>query len=199
MSSASKSPCTSFGPIFPSLRSGTLLPLPLRCRRPSLRSWGNFLCRLCGPVLLLQFITVVECFVLPVISSDHHLAIYSSLQHPSLMNLHTCILFADGLCLDEFLTSVVTVAMTFQLPFRAAYEIDHFFSDLAPVLNLACSDPEMVEKTTFLLASFVMVPDTRLSTWGFKPLLFQDSSRELASIARTLPWALKHKSLGPPG
>ncbi|XP_010853016.1 PREDICTED: olfactory receptor 11L1-like, partial [Bison bison bison] len=51
------------------------------------------------------------------------------------------------------------VAMTFQLPFCATYKTNHFFCDLAPVLKLACSDTEIVEKTTFLLASFVtMVP-----------------------------------------
>lgn len=74
------------------------------------------------------------------------------------MNLHTCIMFASGPWLDGFLTPVVTVLMTFQLPSCTAYENGHFFSDLDPLLNLACSDPEVVEKATFLLASFVMVP-----------------------------------------
>uniref|UniRef100_A0A8C9QAK5 Olfactory receptor n=1 Tax=Spermophilus dauricus TaxID=99837 RepID=A0A8C9QAK5_SPEDA len=102
---------------------------------------------------------VVECFLLAAMSYDRYLAICSPLRYPSLMNLHTCVLLAGGSWLGGFLTPVVTVTMTFQLPFCAAYEIDHFFCDLAPVLKLACSDPETVEKTTFLMASFVtMVP-----------------------------------------
>ncbi|XP_065772942.1 olfactory receptor 10A2-like [Muntiacus reevesi] len=102
---------------------------------------------------------VVECFLLTAMSYDRYLAICSPLQYPSLMNLHTRVLLAGGSWLGGFLTPVVTVAMTFQLPFCATYKIDHFFCDLAPVLKLACSDTETVEKTTFLLASFVtMVP-----------------------------------------
>lgn len=102
---------------------------------------------------------VAECFLLAAMSYDRYLAICSPLQYPSLMNLHTCVLLASGSWLGGFLTPVVTVAMTFQLPFCATYTIDHFFCDLAPVLKLACSDTEIVEKTTFLLASFVtMVP-----------------------------------------
>lgn len=67
----------------------------------------------------------------------------------------------------------------------------------------SCTEPglfylEMVEKATFSLASFVLVPGTRLSTWRFRPLLFPPS-RELASRAGILPQALKHKPLGLPG
>lgn len=102
---------------------------------------------------------VAECFLLAAMSYDRYLAICSPLQYPSLMSLHTCILLAGGSWLGGFITPVVTVTMTFQLQFCASNEIDHFFCDLAPVLKLACSDPEEVEKATFLMASFVtMVP-----------------------------------------
>ncbi|XP_006204095.2 olfactory receptor 10A2-like [Vicugna pacos] len=100
---------------------------------------------------------VVECFLLAAMSYDRYLAICSPLQYSSL--IHTRFLFAGGSWLRGFLTPVVTVTMTFQLPFCAAYNIDHFFRDLAPVIELACSDTETVEKTTFILASFItMVP-----------------------------------------
>ncbi|KAM6143303.1 LOW QUALITY PROTEIN: olfactory receptor 11L1-like [Erethizon dorsatum] len=97
---------------------------------------------------------VVECFLLAGTSYDRYLAVCSPLRYSSLMNIRTCVLFADGSS-GGFLTSVVTATMTSQLPFCAAYENDHFFCDLASVLKLACSDPETVEKTTFLMASFV--------------------------------------------
>uniref|UniRef100_A0A8C6CEX8 G-protein coupled receptors family 1 profile domain-containing protein n=1 Tax=Monodon monoceros TaxID=40151 RepID=A0A8C6CEX8_MONMO len=77
---------------------------------------------------------------------EHFLLAAIPLQYPSLMNLHTCILLAGGSWLGEFLTPVVTVTMTFQLPFCPAYKSDHLFCDLTPEI-------------TFLLASFVtMVP-----------------------------------------
>lgn len=102
---------------------------------------------------------VAECFLLAAMSYDHYLAICSFLWYPFLMNLHACVLLAGGSWLSGFLTPVVTVTMIFQLLFCVAYEIDCFFCDLAPVLKLACSDPETMEKTTFLMASFVtMVP-----------------------------------------
>ncbi|KAG8523432.1 Olfactory receptor 11L1 [Galemys pyrenaicus] len=102
---------------------------------------------------------VVECFLLAAMSYDRYLAICSPLQYPTLMNIHMCVLLVGGSWLGGFLTPMLTVTMTFQLPFCAANEIDHFFCDLAPVLKLACSDAEPVEKTTFLMATFVtMVP-----------------------------------------
>ncbi|XP_012873519.1 PREDICTED: olfactory receptor 6B2-like [Dipodomys ordii] len=102
---------------------------------------------------------VVECFLLAAMSYDRYLAICSPLRYPSLMNVYTCVMLAGGSWLGGFLTPVVTVTMTFQLPFCAGYEIDHFFCDLAPVLKLACSDSGTVEMTTFLMASVVtMVP-----------------------------------------
>ncbi|XP_037368713.1 olfactory receptor 11L1-like [Talpa occidentalis] len=102
---------------------------------------------------------VVECFLLAAMSYDRYLAICSPLQYPNLMTIRTCILLAGGSWLGGFLTPVLTVTMTFQLPFCTADEIDHFFCDLAPVLKLACSDSETVAKTTFLMATFVtMVP-----------------------------------------
>ncbi|KAM6151596.1 olfactory receptor 11L1-like [Rhynchocyon petersi] len=102
---------------------------------------------------------VVECFLLAAMSYDRYLAICHPLRYPVLMNFNTCILLAGGSWLGGFLTPVVTVTMAFQLSFCEAYEIDHFFCDLAPLLKLACSDPKTVERTTFLLASFItMVP-----------------------------------------
>ncbi|XP_004686004.1 PREDICTED: olfactory receptor 11L1-like [Condylura cristata] len=100
---------------------------------------------------------VVECFLLAAMSYDRYLAICSPLQYPTLMSIHMCILLAGGSWLGGFLTPVLTVTMTFQLPFCAADEIDHFFCDLAPVLKLACADPKIVEKTTFLMATFVTI------------------------------------------
>ncbi|XP_058905934.1 LOW QUALITY PROTEIN: olfactory receptor 10A2-like [Kogia breviceps] len=102
---------------------------------------------------------VAERFLLAAMSYDRYFAICSPLQYPSLMNLHTRILLAGGSWLGEFLTPMVTVTMTFQLPFCPTYTFDHFFCDPAPVLELVCSDTETVEEATFLLASFVtMVP-----------------------------------------
>ncbi|EHA97468.1 Olfactory receptor 11L1 [Heterocephalus glaber] len=100
-------------------------------------------------------LAVAECFLLAAMSYDRYLAVCSPLRYSSLMNICTCVLFAGGSWLGGFLSPVVTVTMTFQLSFCAAYETDHFFCDLAPVLKLACSDPGKVEKITFLMASFV--------------------------------------------
>uniref|UniRef100_A0A8D2D8H5 Olfactory receptor n=1 Tax=Sciurus vulgaris TaxID=55149 RepID=A0A8D2D8H5_SCIVU len=110
---------------------------------------------------------VAECFLLTAMSYDRYLAIRSPLQYPCLMNLHICVLLAGRSWPDGFLTPVVTVTMTFQLPFCAAYDIDHFFCDLSPVLKLACSDPETVEKTTFLMPPLSQIPSATGKQWTF--------------------------------
>eukprot|EP00069_Balaena_mysticetus_P003555 bmy_04220T0 len=116
-------------------------------------------------------IAVVERFLLAAMSYDRYFAICSPLQYPSLMNVHTCISLAGGSWLGEFLTPVVTVTMTFQLPFCPTYKFDHFFCDLAPVLELVCSDTEAVEETTFLLASFVTVVPFLLTVASYSQIV----------------------------
>ncbi|XP_061035000.1 olfactory receptor 10A5-like [Eubalaena glacialis] len=116
-------------------------------------------------------IAVVERFLLAAMSYDRYFAICSPLQYPSLMNVHTCIPLAGGSWLGEFLTPVVTVTMTFQLPFCPTYKFDHFFCDLAPVLELVCSDTEAVEETTFLLASFVTVVPFLLTVASYSQIV----------------------------
>ncbi|XP_053215884.1 olfactory receptor 10A2-like [Podarcis raffonei] len=102
---------------------------------------------------------VVECYLLAVMSYDRYLAICNPLRYTTIMNIKVCFQMAAGSWISGFLTPIVTIVLTFRLPFCASNEIDHFFCDLSPIIKLSCADPHIAEMTTFILASMVtMVP-----------------------------------------
>uniref|UniRef100_A0A670JE92 Olfactory receptor n=1 Tax=Podarcis muralis TaxID=64176 RepID=A0A670JE92_PODMU len=102
---------------------------------------------------------VVECYLLAVMSYDRYLAICNPLRYTTIMNIKVCFQMAAGSWISGFLTPIMTIVLTFRLPFCASNEIDHFFCVLSPIIKLSCADPHIAEMTTFILASMVtMVP-----------------------------------------
>ncbi|CAM2102724.1 olfactory receptor 10A7-like [Caretta caretta] len=102
---------------------------------------------------------ITECFLLAVMSYDRYVAICSPLRYMAIMNSKVCLQMAAGSWISGFLTPILTIVLTFRLPFCASNEIDHFFCDLAPVIKLSCADAHVAKTTTFIMASVVtMVP-----------------------------------------
>lgn len=109
---------------------------------------------------LLQFyffgsLAVAECFLLAAMSYDRYVAICQPLHYTSTMNARVCIQLAVGSWTGGFLSLVITMPMVSMLPFCASNEIDHFFCDLAPIVNLACGDTRTVRIPAFIIASLV--------------------------------------------
>lgn len=109
---------------------------------------------------LLQFyifgsLAVAECFLLAAMSYDRYTAICHPLHYSSRMNFKMCLLFVVGSWVSGFLSLVVTMPMVSMLPFCESNEIDHFFCDLAPILQLACGDVQKVRIPAFVIASLV--------------------------------------------
>ncbi|XP_066485792.1 olfactory receptor 6F1-like [Tiliqua scincoides] len=109
---------------------------------------------------LLQFyifgsLAVTECFLLAAMSYDRYLAICHPLHYRNIMNMRVCVQLAVGSWVGGFLSLVVTMLMVSLLPFCASNEIDHYFCDLAPIINLACGDTSSVKLPAFIIASLV--------------------------------------------
>ncbi|XP_075700741.1 olfactory receptor 10C1-like [Rhinoderma darwinii] len=93
-----------------------------------------------------------ECFLLALMVFDRYLAINNPLRYTAIMNSRFCCRLAALPWFLGFITSFFPTIFTFLLDFCGPNEVDHFFCDLAPVQNLACSDPFISNMTTSLAA-----------------------------------------------
>ncbi|XP_056417018.1 olfactory receptor 2AP1-like [Hyla sarda] len=94
--------------------------------------------------------TIVECFLLMVMSYDRYQAICNPLHYNSIMNYRFCTILVF---LSWFLGStwpLIAVIPVFYLVFCQSNVIDHFYCDFAPIMELSCSDTSLVEKEVFL-------------------------------------------------
>ncbi|XP_063803793.1 olfactory receptor 6C4-like [Pseudophryne corroboree] len=81
-----------------------------------------------------------ECYLLVAMVFDRHLAINNPLHYPVIMTPIFCYKLVILPWIMGFATISVPVIMTACLEFCGPNVIDHFFCDLAPLQNLACSD-----------------------------------------------------------
>ncbi|XP_072006613.1 olfactory receptor 5G25-like [Engystomops pustulosus] len=99
---------------------------------------------------LIQFylfgaLATTECLLLSVMSYDRYVAICNPLRYSSIMNLRKCLLLVLPCWVLSFSVLLNTTFQVFSLQFCGPNIIDHFFCDLAPLLQLSCSDTSSVE------------------------------------------------------
>ncbi|XP_063302602.1 olfactory receptor 11L1-like [Pelobates fuscus] len=88
---------------------------------------------------------VSECFLLSIMAYDRYLAICHPLRYVTLMNNVLCIKLAIASWLSSFSIVLIDTISITQLQLCGSYIIDHFFCDLTPLLELACSDTYFLE------------------------------------------------------
>ncbi|XP_069819324.1 olfactory receptor 1500-like [Dendropsophus ebraccatus] len=91
-----------------------------------------------------------ECLLLSVMSYDRYVAICNPLRYASIMNFHRCLLLVFWCWVFAFSIMLNTAFQFFKLDFCGSNIIDHFFCDLAPLLQLSCSDTSFVELENLL-------------------------------------------------
>ncbi|XP_074838226.1 olfactory receptor 6C75-like [Carettochelys insculpta] len=93
-----------------------------------------------------------ENLLLTAMSYDRYLAICLPLHYTTLMNGRVCSQLVVGCWLTSLLFCTIVNVFLFQLTFCDSKEIDHFFCDFSPIVNLSCSDTHTLELLTFVLA-----------------------------------------------
>ncbi|XP_069818982.1 olfactory receptor 11L1-like [Dendropsophus ebraccatus] len=88
---------------------------------------------------------LIECMLLAVMSYDRYLAICDPMHYTSIMNQSLPHCLAMICWVVGFLLSMITEILILRLDFCGPNIIDHFFCDLAPLLQLSCSDIKSVE------------------------------------------------------
>ncbi|KAG8560303.1 hypothetical protein GDO81_014903 [Engystomops pustulosus] len=101
---------------------------------------------------------VVECYLLAVMAFDWDLAINNPLHYSTIMNKALCIELAASPWAIGFVLAAIPTVFTARLEFCGPNEVNHFFCDLAPMQNIACSDPlvsNLVTSSTAIFATMV--------------------------------------------
>ncbi|XP_018432216.1 PREDICTED: olfactory receptor 1E5-like [Nanorana parkeri] len=81
-----------------------------------------------------------ECFLLAVMAYDRFVAVCSPLHYTTIINRKVCILLVISSWLASALHSLLHSLMVSSLSFCGVNKVHHFFCDMGPLLQLACSD-----------------------------------------------------------
>ncbi|XP_032007630.1 olfactory receptor 4A8-like [Hylobates moloch] len=81
-----------------------------------------------------------EIFFLVGMAYDCYMAICKPLHYLTIMNRQVCILLLVVAMTGGFLHSVFQIVVVYSLPFCGPNVIDHFFCNMYPLLELACTD-----------------------------------------------------------
>ncbi|KAM6388118.1 olfactory receptor 6B1-like [Pluvialis apricaria] len=98
-----------------------------------------------------------ECVLLSAMAYDRYVAICQPLRYPVIMTYQMCIYLVVVSWFSGFTVSLIKISFISQLKFCGPHVINHFFCDISPLLNLACTDMSLAEMVDFVLALFILL------------------------------------------
>ncbi|KAG8547719.1 hypothetical protein GDO81_027681 [Engystomops pustulosus] len=119
------------------------------------------------------FIALVctECVLLTVMAFDRYVAICNPLHYVTIMNWNFCLLLALGSWFIGFLISLVKVYYISRVTFCLSNVINHFYCDISPILNLACTGMKLAELVDFSLALLILLVPLLLTFVSYSCIL----------------------------
>ncbi|XP_054849815.1 olfactory receptor 6B1-like [Eublepharis macularius] len=112
-------------------------------------------------------LVVAECYLLASMSYDRYLAICKPLQYATLMSRRLCFLLSAASWLCGIMVMTLVISLMSQLKFCGPHEIDHFFCELTPVINLSCSDTTVVTLVGLTVSIIDTVPSCLLTLLSY--------------------------------
>nr|XP_005571166.2 olfactory receptor 6C74 [Macaca fascicularis] len=98
-----------------------------------------------------------EFFLLAAMSFDRYVAICKPLHYTTIMSSRVCNLLVFASWMAGFLIIFPPLLMGLQLDFCAVNTVDHFFCDVSPVLQLSCTDTNVIELMMLLSAILTLL------------------------------------------
>ncbi|XP_065272352.1 olfactory receptor 6N1-like [Emys orbicularis] len=112
-------------------------------------------------------LAATECYLLAAMSYDRYLAICKPLHYSTLMNNRFRLQLAAGSWLNGCLASTVLILFISQLTFCGPNEIDHFYCDPIPLMELSCSDTHLSMLVDFIIISVFTLPPFLLTLMSY--------------------------------
>ncbi|XP_004374114.1 olfactory receptor 6C6-like [Trichechus manatus latirostris] len=100
---------------------------------------------------------VTEFYLLAAMSFDRYVAICKPLHYPIIMSSRVCYQLVLSSWVTGFLIIFPPLVLGLQLDFCASKTIDHFLCDTSPILQLSCTDTQLIELMAFILAVVTLV------------------------------------------
>lgn len=103
------------------------------------------------------FLGATEFFFLATMSYDRYIAICKPLHYASIMNSKVCHQLVLGSWVTGFLVIFPPLIIGLDLDFCASNVIDHFLCDVSPLLQLSCSNTNLLDLMAFILALMTLI------------------------------------------
>ncbi|XP_018427660.1 PREDICTED: olfactory receptor 5V1-like [Nanorana parkeri] len=113
--------------------------------------------RCISQLFLLGVPTINQCLLLAAMSFDRHVAICKPLHYTIIMTFKLQVQMSLSCWLVGFTFSFVIYILLDRLEFCGPNIINHFYCDIAPVVELSCSDTSVVMLVTSLLSFPVVI------------------------------------------
>ncbi|KAM4012906.1 LOW QUALITY PROTEIN: olfactory receptor 12D1-like [Anomaloglossus baeobatrachus] len=121
-----------------------------------------------------HFLGSTEVMLLTAMSYDRYVAIGNPLRYSTIMNTRVCRCLSFSSWIAGYFHSLIHTVMAAKLPFCGPNLVKHFFCDIKPVLQLACTDIslnlKLLKRVTGTLATTTLLL-TLLSYFIIKFLL----------------------------
>ncbi|XP_048372532.1 olfactory receptor 2AP1-like [Sphaerodactylus townsendi] len=114
-----------------------------------------------GCILQMHFFSTLgaaECYLLAAMSYDRYVAICKPLHYATLMNEKVCVLLVALSWMVGLLLITILTCLLSQLKFCNQYIINCFFCDFTPIVQLSCSDTQVVEIAGLVTSSIGILP-----------------------------------------
>ncbi|CAI9590686.1 unnamed protein product [Staurois parvus] len=99
----------------------------------------------------------IEHFLLTIMAYDRYVAICHPLRYNTIVTSKVCWGLVLGCWFGGFSSVLLPVILISKLPFCQSHDINHFFCDVSPIIQLACSDIEQLEMFIFFTAIIVIL------------------------------------------
>nr|ACG63628.1 olfactory receptor Olr237 (predicted) [Otolemur garnettii] len=105
-----------------------------------------------------NFFGTAECFLLAAMAYDRFVAICNPLLYPTKMSTQVCVQLLVVAYIGGFLNASFFTFSFFSLSFCGPNQVNHFFCDSAPLIELSCSDTSVpIALSSFSSGSIIVV------------------------------------------
>lgn len=98
-----------------------------------------------------SFLAFTQSFLLTIMSYDRYLAICHPLHYASIMNIRNCLYLVCFSWIFSYILISSEIIFIFQMQFCDSSDINHFFCDIAQILEITSSDTSFIVLEDFVI------------------------------------------------